>query len=263
MNVSFKTRGALEIRDTPGRPCLPRRWKPEPLWPQLLPAPWLQHPIGAGGGIRAVGPLPVCRAGETLLAATGSPRTRFSSSAVFPQLSPAATASWGSDSCSLLPLAATRCRPKLSDLGTGEPRPCPDGQQLLCRPPGQTCCCLRTGARRVNALPPSPPILLPPPSIPPPRRTNFQKQPGQRDANKCFGQLQAGCLPEMPGPQMRHVRVQIENANFTYAATWLVTAKPCSGAAAALPSTCAPAVPGDRGRPPLAALPGHPQPLHG
>lgn len=46
---------------------------------------------------------------------------------------------------------------------------------------------------------------------------------------------------------MRHVRVQIENANFTYAATWLVTAKPCSGAAAALPSTCAPAVPGDRG----------------
>lgn len=102
----------------------------------------------------------------------------------------------------------------------------------------QTCVYLRAGAQRVNSLPPSPPILLPPPSYPPPRRTNFQKQPGQRDANKCFGQLQAGCLPKMPGPQMRHVRVQIENANFTYAATWLVTAKLRSSAAVALPGTC-------------------------
>lgn len=37
---------------------------------------------------------------------------------------------------------------------------------------------------------------------------------------------------------MRHVRVQIENANFTYTATWLVTAKLCSSAAVALPGTC-------------------------
>lgn len=45
---------------------------------------------------------------------------------------------------------------------------------------------------------------------------------------------------------MRHVRVQIENANFTYAATWLVTAKFCSGAAtAALPSTRSLLLPGD------------------
>lgn len=44
---------------------------------------------------------------------------------------------------------------------------------------------------------------------------------------------------------MRHVRVQIENANFTYAATWLVTAKFCSGAATALPSTCSLLLPGD------------------
>lgn len=35
---------------------------------------------------------------------------------------------------------------------------------------------------------------------------------------------------------MRHVRVQIENANFTYTATWLVTAKFCCGAATALRS---------------------------
>lgn len=44
---------------------------------------------------------------------------------------------------------------------------------------------------------------------------------------------------------MRHVRVQIENANFTYAATWLVTAKFCSSTATTLPSMCSLLLPGN------------------